>query len=608
MNEKGAFQQARPCPGGSAGLIARVRVLCVIRLIGLLVFAGTANVCMAQGPIRDPLNPQAYMSELASRLDSPDSKDLLTKGMKTQKVQKKAQKAESPPANPAPSKAAVPPATAPVPGDHATKVPAAAPAPATNQTIIPAASAVPIRSPILIPAASTVSSGSVASVPVGGPVGNDSLGQVPGLTAWNGLSPGNQAAQRALQELEASRAARVAALSRPVESDKGTASAARTAAAGQETKVAVGPLNQSLMSAGPGLSLWTTPTPANLAEKIIIDPSVALQDPNVASADANASPERKAWSLGSDLDKYRAHAVKEGSRSSGQSLKKALEKAGLAVGDGVNVFILGYGSDRAKPFRVNDGKGLLDEPGKVPQRAGTTVVSFADGMYSLADLIAFDSLPDPIKDAYGDNHPLVRPLIFTGRTIGGVWKTTEEVGNAVTWGYFDNVTGCVGIVIEDIMELVKHVGQAATNLVRAPVRLVAGKKEGVERTMDWILLVPLEFVTNSSQMKGIANMDDYKTAFEDKGVIGSIVELGGSTFLAYRMVDELVDRLKDDKGHHRSKTSEPEPETPTEPTTPTAPHGTEALFLVEGEWPDLTSGSGVVYFDGPLPAITVLIE
>ncbi|MBP7051677.1 MAG: hypothetical protein KBE65_11730 [Phycisphaerae bacterium] len=615
MNEKGAFQQAKPCPGGSARILARVRVLCVIRLVGLLVFAGTANVCLAQGPIRDPLNPQAYMSELASRLDSSDSKDLLTKGIKTQKVQKKAQKAGSPQANPTPSKAAVPPATAPVPGDSATKTPTAAPAPAKNQTIIPAASPVPVRSPILIPAASA-SSASGVNVPAVGPVrerseavGNDSLGQVPGLTAWNGLSPGNQAAQRALKELEASRAARVAALSHPVESDMTSAApAARMTAAGQETKVAVGPLNQSLMSAGTGLSLWTTPTPANLAEKIVIDPSVALQDPNVGSADPNASSERKAWSLGSDLDKYRAHAVKEGSRSSGQSLKKALEKAGLAVGDGVNVFILGYGSDRAKPFRVNDGKGLLDEPGKVPQRAGTTVVSFADGVYSLADLIAFDSLPDPIKEVYGDNHPLVRPLIFTGRTIGGVWKTTEEVGNAVTWGYFDNVTGCVGIVIEDIMELVKHVGQAATNLVRAPVKLVAGKKEGVERTMDWILLVPLEFVTNSAQMKGIANMDDYKTAFEDKGVIGSIVELGGSTFLAYRMVDELVDRLKDDKGHHRSKTTEPEPETPTEPTTPTAPHGTEVLFMVEGEWPNLTSGSGIVYFDGPLPTVTVLIE
>jgi hypothetical protein len=272
------------------------------------------------------------------------------------------------------------------------------------------------------------------------------------------------------------------------------------------------------------------------------------------------------------------------------------------------VFILGYGSDRAKPFRVNDGKGLLDEPGKVPQRAGATAISFADGVYSLADLIALDSLPDPIKEVYQDNNPLVRPLIFTGRTIGGVWKTTEEIGNAVTWGYFDNVTGCVGIVIEDIMELLKHVGQAATNVVRAPVQLVAGKKEGAERAMDWILLVPLEFVTNSAQMKGIANMDDYKTAFEDKGVIGSVLELGGSTFLAYRMVDELVEELERDKSHHRSTTTESEtpPETPTE--TVTHATGSEALFLVNGEWPNMITDGGVIYFDGPLPVVTVIIE
>ena len=74
----------------------------------------------------------------------------------------------------------------------------------------------------------------------------------------------------------------------------------------------------------------------------------------------------------------------------------------------------------------------------------------------------------------------------------------------MTWGYFDNVTGCVGIVIEDILELLKHVGQAATNVVRLPLRALARKKEGAERAMDWVLLVPLEFVSNSVEMKGIS--------------------------------------------------------------------------------------------------------
>lgn len=578
MNEKRAFRHARPCPGspsvrvvGGWGdpsrLITRVRALCIIRLAGLLVFAGAAQVCVAAqspdpgngeprqgagpsagyspGAIQNPLHPQSYMEDLASRLQSSDGKGLLTKGMTTQKV------------------------------------------------VSPSSIAASAK-----PAGSAEPKGQVQKPQAGK---KEPVAEVPTLMVWNGLSAENRAAQRALEHLETSRMAKASVVS---------PSAMQTAPAtvAERNPPQISPLNQSLMSARPGLTLWATPTPANLAEKIVIDPSALAKDPNAVVADPSAPAERAPWSLGSDLDKYRAHAVKEGSRDPGQSLKKALEKAGLAVGDGVNVFILGYGSDRAKPFRVNDGKGLLDEPGNVPQRAGAAAISFADGVYSLADLISFDALPDPLKEVYKDNNPLVRPLIFTGRTIGGVWKTTEEIGNAVTWGYFDNVTGCVGIVIEDIMELLKHVGQAATNLVRAPVQLVAGKKEGAERVMDWILLVPLEFVTNSAQMKGIANMDDYTTAFEDKGVIGSVLELGGSTFLAYRMVDELVEELERDHGHRRASTSEPQ--TPTDPPTDTVVHatGSEMLFLVEGEWPAMITDGGLIYFDGPLPTVTVFIE
>ncbi len=555
-----------------------MKALLIIRLIGLLMFTGTAGVFAAgespnsanhslqpghvTGSIRDPLNPQAYMAELASKLKSSDGKDLLLKGMPAGKAQKTGVSR----ANVSPSKPAAS-------SGNPAKIAGAAPSEQKPQE-----------------------------------TKKEPVPEVPAMMVWNGLSPDNRAAQRVLEDLEASRMAKASALSRSVgngQTDTAPAAPpAQTTTAGQNAREVV-PLNQALMSAKPGLTLWTTPTPANLVEKIIIDASGAQKDPNAANA---ARQERTPWSLGSDLDKYRAHAVKEGSRDSGQSLKKALEKAGLAIGDGVNVFILGYGSDRAKPFRTNDGKGFLDDPGKVPQRAGTTVVSLADGVYSLADLIAFDSLPDPIKDAYQDNNPLVRPLIFTGQAIGGVWKTTEEIGNAVTWGLFDNVTGCVGIVIEDILELFKHVGQAATNLVRAPVQLVVGKKEGTERAMDWVLLVPLEFVSNSIEMKGIANMDGYKTAFEDKGVIGSVLEFGGSTFLVYRMVDELVDELEKDNHRRKATNSESTPETPTEPTpTPSAPTS-EILILVEGEWPTVTSSPGIIYFDGQGPTITIFIQ
>ncbi|HPC96955.1 MAG TPA: hypothetical protein PLU87_18575 [Sedimentisphaerales bacterium] len=256
-----------------------------------------------------------------------------------------------------------------------------------------------------------------------------------------------------------------------------------------------------------------------------------------------------AWSLGADLEKYRAHAVQEGSRDSGESLKKALGGIGLAIEDTTNIITLGYASDRAKPFRSNDGKGLFEDPGRVPQQAGTTIGSFADGLYSVADLVTFNALPDAQKDVYLDNNPVVRPLIFTGRTIGGAWKTTEEIGNALTWGYFDNVTGSIGMCIESLIEALKHTGQAVTNLARIPVRLITGNSEGADKALDWVLLVPLEMASNVMQMKGISNMEDYKTAFADKGVIGSILEFGGSTFIVYRAVDEMLDELDNNDNH-----------------------------------------------------------
>jgi len=362
-----------------------------------------------------------------------------------------------------------------------------------------------------------------------------------------------------------------------------------------------------------GLTLWNEPA---LAKQVTPARAGGGQPPQ-----APAPEPQGPWTLGADLEKYRAHAVKEGSRKSGESLKKALERAGMTVGDGVNIFVLGYASDRAKPFRKNDGKGLFQEPGKVPQRAGATIGSLGYALYSIVDLATLNSLPDPNKPAYNDNNPLVRPLIFTGRTIGGVWKTTEEVGNALTWGLFDNVTGCLGLVIEDIVELVKHAGEAVTNVARVPFHLAAGKKshEKTDEAMDWILLVPLELASNAVEMKGIANMEDYKTAFADKGVIGSVLEFGGSTYIVYRGVDKLTNN---DKKHHRHQnqngqsggsttpsgdsTTPPTPPKPAWPPT-AGPEGPRNVTLVEidGVWTEISEpiietpivdSGGIVFF------------
>lgn len=273
------------------------------------------------------------------------------------------------------------------------------------------------------------------------------------------------------------------------------------------------------------------------------------------------------WSLGADLDKYRAYAVAEGSRNTGESLKKAVERLGLTLEDGANILTLGYASKRGEPFRHNDGKGLFQEPGNVPRQAGRTLVDFGDGLYSLIDLVLLDALADKNKDAYQDNNALLRPFVYTGKTIGGLWRTGEELGNAITWGYFDNLTGSAGMCFEDIIETLKHTGQAVTNVARAPVHMLGGKDSGLDKALDWVLLVPLEMASNIVEMKGISNMDDYRTAFADKGVIGSILEFGGSTFVIYYAIDELADELNGDNG--TSSTSQASAEAPAEP--PPAP-------------------------------------
>jgi hypothetical protein len=333
-----------------------------------------------------------------------------------------------------------------------------------------------------------------------------------------------------------------------------------------------------------GLTLWNEP---QLVRQLMPRPAGSPEEP----------PEPQGpWTLSGDLEKYRAHAVKDGSRSTPESLKKALERAGLAIGDGANVFLLGYASDRAKPFRQNDGKGLFQEPGKVPERAGATIGNLGYALYSLVDLATLNALPDPNQAPYKDNNPLVRPLLFTGRTIGGAWKTTEEVGNALTWGLFDNVTGCIGLVIEDVVEFIKHAGEAVTNVVRAPFHVAGGKKshEKTDEALDWVLLVPLELVSNAVEMKGISNMEDYKSAFASKGVIGSVLEFGGSTYIVYRAVDKLADEHRDSNhsSHHdqggssggSSGNNGPSPDHPAPPLpeVPDEPTGGWIIFNPDG--------------------------
>jgi len=58
-------------------------------------------------------------------------------------------------------------------------------------------------------------------------------------------------------------------------------------------------------------------------------------------------------------------------------------------------------------------------------------------------------------------------------------------------------------------------------------------------------------------MQGIANMQDYKSAFKEKGVVGSILELTGSSIIIYKSIDELND--DDDDKHKTAESQAPQP-------------------------------------------------
>lgn len=264
-------------------------------------------------------------------------------------------------------------------------------------------------------------------------------------------------------------------------------------------------------------------------------------------------PAKETWSLQKDLGKYRAYAVKEGSRYPDENLEKFFLSAGLFIEDGINVFTLGYGSDRGKIFRGNDGNSPLWHAKTVAEQGRQTLAEFTDGVYSIIDLMTFDSLADIQKEVYKDNNPVVRPLVFAGRAVGSGWKTTENIGNTLTWGYFDNVSGSAAMCVGDVIECIKHGGQAVSNLPREVLYVTVGVDENTDKMLDWLLIVPWELASNAVEMQGIANMYDYKTAFKEKGVVGSILELTGSSIIIYKSIDELND---DDDDNHKTTESQ----------------------------------------------------
>lgn len=307
-------------------------------------------------------------------------------------------------------------------------------------------------------------------------------------------------------------------------------------------------------------------------------------EPKKYRVPAKAEPPEKPWSLGQDLEKYRAYAVKQGSRYFAGNIRKAGLHAGLAGQDLVNVFTLAS-SERGKPLRENDGMPISFHLQKVGESGAETLSNILYTLYSSADLITLDSLLDLENEAYQNNHPIVRPLVYTGRSIGSACKTVENVANVPTFGYFDNVTGSAGMFFENAVETAKHGCEAVANLPRGCIYVIIGKNENLDKIQDWIWIVPLEYLSNVIELKGISNAQDFKKAFKEKGVIGSILEIGGSTYIALRTIDEIVDEFKDDHEKKQPTEGAPAGQAPTTPPVTQAP----AVEPPPG---------GIYYFDG----------
>lgn len=278
-----------------------------------------------------------------------------------------------------------------------------------------------------------------------------------------------------------------------------------------------------------------------------------------------ATPE-KVWRMGEDLGRYREHAVNEGSRHPRENLEKALRHMGLTIDDLLNFLTIGYHSERAEQFRENDGKPFSYQLKTVGKALKLTTANITDCIYATADLAVFDSLPDIQKPPYFQNHSLVRPFVFGGSAVGSGWKTVESAGNTLTWGYFDNLTGSAGMGIVDLTEILKNLCEAGANLVREPFYIVVG--EDLNKPLDWILVVPFEYISNAIEMKGISNMVGYPQAFEEKGVIGSIAEMLGSGYLTVRSGEEIVDEFEHKSSKKRVVAKEEEPSPPPPPYKP----------------------------------------
>ncbi len=261
-----------------------------------------------------------------------------------------------------------------------------------------------------------------------------------------------------------------------------------------------------------------------------------------------------------DINNYRKYAVTQGSRSSSQSLRNAIQHLINVGGGEYELLTLGYGVDAEQGYKANDfrlGQILRQTIDDVDRTIGGVL----QAIYSIFDAVTLDALPNPPNEEYNNTPHPMRPLRFAGSSICDLARTGIDLANIPTLGLADNVLSSAYKTLDEVVEAVKETAQAGTNLLRKPAYLIASKDKA-DRVVDWVALVPLEWATNVAKFEGFTNLDrnNYQRMLKEKGYTGLIIEFAGSSWLLYKAINR-------DHHHHRSK-KKPEEKPPEFPELP----------------------------------------
>ena len=277
-----------------------------------------------------------------------------------------------------------------------------------------------------------------------------------------------------------------------------------------------------------------------------------------------------------DVGQYGDYARQQSSRDYRENFGQAGEELGGAGENLVNVFSAGQAfPHESGALRENDGrgfgKGFVHFMSRALGNLGEGGKDLIFGVYSIPDTIDDASglkIMPPLSDNYRKTASGMRSMRYaSGLVLNPLEAAFKDVPNAFSDGHADNVTGSAFNAFKKGVETGKYGIQGTGNLaIREPIRLFPGETpEGIEKALDWPLLVSSENVSNVLQLEGLGNMKDYQSyreAISEKGHFGTGLEFGESALIAY-----LLSRRGDSGGDGSAvKKSESGPgKTPSDP-------------------------------------------